>query len=285
MTFSIVACDLKAGQWGVAVQSKFLAAGAVVPFAQAGSGAVATQANANWSYGPRGLQLLAQGEPAAEVVRLLTEPDAGRETRQLGVVDAQGRAAAHTGRKCMDWAGHQVGEGYCCQGNILAGPDVVTSMARAFEAATGMLAERLVSALEGGQTAGGDRRGQQAAGLLVVQANAGYGGYSDRLVDLRVDEHPAPIAELRRILVLYQLYFGKTRPEDLLPIEGALAREIQRLTQSAGVYTGPLNGEYDEASRRALSRLIHTENLEMREQSDQHIDRVALEYLRERFGK
>jgi uncharacterized Ntn-hydrolase superfamily protein len=161
---------------------------------------------------------------------------------------------------------------------------VIAGMARAFEAAGGELAARMLAALEGGQAAGGDRRGQQAAGILVVQAHAGYGGFSDRLVDLRVDEHATPIAELRRIFELSQLYFGKTRPEDLLPIRGELAREIQQIIQRAGVYAGPISGEYDEATRSALSRLIHTENLEMREQSDDTIDRVALGYLRERFG-
>ena len=210
-TFSIVAYDPAAGQWGVAVQSKFLAAGAVVPFAQAGVGAVASQANANGSFGPRGLALLAQGLAAEEVVRQLLADDPLRDTRQLGVVDSQGRAAAHTGQRCMDWAGHHVGSGYCCQGNILAGAAVVAEMARAFESTGGMLGGRLVAALEAGQAAGGDRRGQQAAGLLVVQVRGGLGGYNDRLIDLRVDEHATPIAELKRILVLQQLYFGKTR--------------------------------------------------------------------------
>ena len=282
-TFSIVACDMSAGQWGVAVQSKFLAAGAVVPFAQAGVGAVASQANANGSFGPRGLALLAQGASAQEVVAQLLLDDPGRDTRQLGVVDSQGRAAAHTGQRCMDWAGHHVGDGYCCQGNILAGAAVVAEMARAFESTGGMLGGRLVAALEAGQAAGGDRRGQQAAGLLVVRARGGLGGYNDRLIDLRVDEHATPIAELRRILVLQQLYFGKTRPEDLLPIRGELALEIQRILQRAGNYSGPLSGEYDAATKAALYTLIHTENLEEREQPDDRIDRVALDYLRQRF--
>jgi uncharacterized Ntn-hydrolase superfamily protein len=284
-TFSIVACDPAAGQWGVAVQSKFLAAGAVVPFAQAGAGAVASQANANGSFGPRGLALLAQGLAAEEVVRLLLADDPGRDTRQLGVVDIEGRSAAHTGQRCMDWAGHHAGSGYCCQGNILAGAAVVAEMARAFESTGGMLGGRLVAALEAGQAAGGDRRGQQAAGLLVVQARGGLGGHNDRLIDLRVDEHATPIAELKRILVLQQLYFGKTRPEDLLPIRGALAVEIQQILQRADFYSGPLTGQYDAATKAALYRLIHTENLEEREQPDDRIDRVALDYLRQRFGK
>src|SRR5437870_4421608 len=152
-TFSIVACDLPTGQWGVAVQSKFLAAGAVVPFARAGIGAIATQANANTSYGPRGLALLAQGLSATGVVRQLVDPDSLRESRQVGIVDAQGQAAAHTGSQCMDWAGQHIGNGFCCQGNILAGPEVVAAMARAFESDRGALADRLIAALEAGQAA------------------------------------------------------------------------------------------------------------------------------------
>ena len=283
-TFSIVACDLPAGQWGVAVQSKFLAAGAVVPFAQAGVGAVATQAHANTAYGPQGLALMARGLSADEVLQRLVADDAERSARQVGLVDARGKAAAFTGSKCMDWAGHQVGEGYCCQGNILAGEAVVKAMARAFESASGELADRLVAALEGGQSAGGDRRGQQAAGLLVVKAKGGYAGYNDRMIDLRVDDHPSPIAELKRILALHRLYFGKPRPENLLPIRGDLAREIQRLAQNAGYYHGAITGEFDASTREALTRLIHTENLEEREQPDDRIDQVVLDFLRERFG-
>lgn len=283
-TFSIVACDRAAGQWAVAVQSKFLAAAAVVSFAQAGVGAVATQAHANTAYGPRGLELMAQGLTASEVLQQLIQNDAERESRQVGLVDAHGNAAAFTGSQCFEWAGHQVGNGYGCQGNILAGAAVVDAMAQAFESTAGRLAHRLLAALEAGQAQGGDRRGQQAAGLLVVQAHGGYGGYNDRLIDLRVDDHPAPIAELKRILGLHLLYFGKSRPEDLLPIRGELAREIQQLVQRAHYYHGAITGEYDAATRAALTRLIHTENLEEREQPDDKIDRVVLEFLRERFG-
>ncbi|MEP7200757.1 MAG: DUF1028 domain-containing protein [Chloroflexota bacterium] len=283
-TFSIVACDLRARQWGVAVQSKFLAAGAVVPFAQAEVGAIATQAHANTSYGPRGLALLAHGLSASEALQQLIESDAERDARQVGLVDTHGRAAAFTGKACMDWAGHHIGDGYCCQGNILAGAEVVAAMARAFESSSGSLAERLLAALAAGQAAGGDRRGQQAAGLLVVQDKGGYAGYNDRLIDLRVDDHTTPIAELQRVLKLHQLYFGKPRAEDLLPIRGDLAREIQQIVTRAKFYDGPVTGEYDAATRDALTRLIHTENLEEREQTDATIDRVALEFLRERIG-
>ncbi len=283
-TFSIVACDREARQWGVALQSKFLAAGAVVPFAQADAGALATQAHANTAYGPHGLQLLSQGVSADEALKQLTDGDHERDARQLGIVDAQGSAAAFTGKHCLNWAGHVVGDGFCCQGNILAGAAVVDAMARAFEATHGALADRLIAALEAGQAEGGDRRGQQAAGLLVVQAHGGYGGYNDRLIDLRVDDHPAPIHELKRVLELHKLYFGKPRPEDILPIEGELARELQQIVWRAKFYEGPLSGEYDAATRSALTRLIHTENLEEREQGDDNIDRVVLEFLRERFA-
>ena len=284
-TFSIVACDLLKRQWGVAVQSKFLAAGAVVPFAQAEVGAVATQAHANTAYGPRALTLMAEGLPARDVVHWLTANDPLRESRQVGVVDAEGHAAAFTGKACIEWAGHQIGDGYCCQGNILAGEAVVAALARAFELSSGALATRLVAALAAGQAAGGDRRGQQAAGLIIVQAKGGYGGYTDRLIDLRVDDHPTPIAELERVLSLHQLYFGETRAEDVLPLRGELAREAQRLAQRAGYYAGPLHGEYDEATRAAFIRLLHTENLEEREQPDDKVDRVVMEFLRAKFDK
>lgn len=284
MTFSIVAYDAGTKQWGIAVESKFLAAGAVVPYAQAGAGAVATQAHANTSFGPRGLALMAQGLSADIVVQALLANDPEGDRRQVGVVDASGRAAAHTGVRCLNWAGHVVGAGYTCQGNILAGPDVVQAMARAYEAAQGELAERLLAALQAGQDAGGDRRGQQGAGLLVVQAAGGYGGFNDRLIDLRVDDHAAPIAELRRILALHRLYFGKPRPEDLLPIEGDLAREVQGILQRAGTYKGPLNGVYDIETHAALVELSGIENFEERQQPDARIDRVVLDFLRGRFS-
>jgi uncharacterized Ntn-hydrolase superfamily protein len=284
MTFSIVAHDHATGQWGVAVQSKFLAAAAVVPFAEADIGALATQAYANTAYGPRGLELMRLGLAAEDVLRELIKNDAQREMRQVGLVDSQSRAAAFTGRECLEWAGHIVGDGFCCQGNILANKLVVTEMARAFEHTQGALAARLIAALAAGQAAGGDRRGQQSAGVLVVQARGGYGGYNDRLLDLRVDDHPTPIAELERLYRLHQLYFGKPRPEDLLPIAGELARELQRLAQRAGYYTGALTGEWDANTRAAFTRLIHTENLEEREQPDDKVDRVVVEFLRERFG-
>jgi uncharacterized Ntn-hydrolase superfamily protein/uncharacterized SAM-binding protein YcdF (DUF218 family) len=198
-TFSIVARDPKTEELGVAVQSRVLAVGAIVPWAKAGIGAVATQALANPTYGPKGLDLLAQGKAADEVVKLLTEADSGRDDRQLGVLAADGRAATFTGASCLDWAGGRTGENYTVQGNILEGKAVVDAMAEAFEKTGGELGARLLAALDAGQQAGGDRRGKQSAALLIVRKGWGYGGMDDRFRDLRVDDHPEPIRELRRI--------------------------------------------------------------------------------------
>lgn len=281
-TFSIVALDPTNGDLGVAVASKFLAVGAAVPWAKAGVGAVATQAWANLAYGPDGLDLLAQGLSAEETLARLLREDGMREHRQVGVVDAQGRAAAHTGRECFPWAGHVVGEGFACQGNILAGPEVVQEMARAFQTAEGELAERLLAALLAGDAAGGDRRGRQSAALLVVREGGSYGGTLDRYIDLRVDDHPRPVQELARLLALHRLYFQKPRPEDLIPLEGETCRELQHLLTVLGYYKGPLHGRYDEATRKALSDCAGMENLEERLQEGAVVDRVVLEFLRQK---
>lgn len=203
-TFSVVGYDSATGDLGIAVQSKFFAVGAVVPWAKAGVGAIATQAFANTTFGPRGLELLAQGHDAAGVTQLLTESDSLRERRQLGVVDAHGRAASFTGKDCMAWAGHESGDGFTVQGNILASPEVVAAMARAWRETRGMVGDRLLAALEAGQAAGGDSRGQQSAALLVVREGGGYGGFNDRWCDLRVDDHATPIAELRRVYSIWK---------------------------------------------------------------------------------
>jgi len=283
-TFSIVAYDPVAQEWGVAVQSKFLAVGAAVPWAQAGAGAVATQAEANTAYGPEGLAMLTQGLSAQETLDRLVIADAERDHRQAGMVDALGRAATYTGKACMDWAGGVSGPGYACQGNILVGPDTVQAMALAFEHSQGELADRLVAALAAGQKAGGDRRGQQSAAVLVVRARGGYGGYNDRYVDLRVDDDPQPIRKLKRLLQLHHLYFGRTQPEDWLRIEGKLCRELQRILKRSGHYSGRLTGQYDDATRIALRTLVGIENLEERcRQDDARIDRVVVEILRTKF--
>ena len=199
-TFSIVAFDPKTGDLGVAVASKFLAVGSVVPYAKAGVGAIATQSFANTTFGPKGLELLRKGLTPSQVLKQLLASDKDREFRQVGIVDAKGRAAAFTGKKCLPWAGHIVGKGFAVQGNILAGEQVVKAMAKAFRETKGELAERLMAALEAGEQAGGDARGKQSAAILVVRKGAGYGGFDDRYIDLRVDDHPEPIKELRRIL-------------------------------------------------------------------------------------
>lgn len=206
-TFSIVGFDPVTKDLGVAVQSRYFSVGPVVPWAEAEVGAVATQSFVNVSYGPKGLQLLKQGLAVEEVIAELTGPDEGREMRQVGVIDAQGNAAAYTGKKCMEWAGSHVGENYSAQGNILASKRVVDEMGRRFESSKGDLAEKLVAALEAGEAAGGDRRGRQSTALLVVRKDKGRADFGDRLVDLRVEDHTDPIAELRRLLKLHRVYY------------------------------------------------------------------------------
>lgn len=210
-TYSIVAFDPATGDLGVAVQSKFFGVGTVVPWARAGVGAIATQSSANITYGPRGLDLLANGSTPEQAVRLLTETDEGRDHRQLGIVDAQGRAASHTGVKCNAWAGHIVRPNFAVQGNILAGEAVVTAMATAYEKARTVegseLADWLVAALHAGEGEGGDSRGRQSAALLVVREQGGYGRATDRYIDVRVDDHPDPNVELSRLLEIHKRFY------------------------------------------------------------------------------
>jgi uncharacterized Ntn-hydrolase superfamily protein len=271
-TYSIAACDLEAGQWGVATESKFLGVGSVVPWARPGCGAVATQAYANPRYGPDGLELLAHGLSAAEVVARLTGADEGRDHRQLGVVDAEGGSATYTGNECMDWAGGVSGPGFAAQGNILVSEATVAAIASEFESSAGRpLAERLIDCLAAAQEAGGDRRGQQSAALLVVERNGGYAGLSDSLVDLRVDDHPAPVAELARIYGIHQTLFGKTPRADWLEVDGALGAELeQRLTHLG--FAGRLE--------ETLPAWAGRENLEERIDGTARIDPVVLEALR-----
>lgn len=214
-TFSIVAYDPGTKSWGVAVQSKFFGVGSVVPWAKAGVGAIATQAYANTTYGPQGLALMAKGAVASNVVIQLTAPDDQRAQRQFGVVDAKGNPAAYTGAECLDWAGHLTGTNYCVQGNILTGEAVVKDMATAFENARssgkGELADWLLAALSAGQAAGGDKRGQQSASLLVVKERGGYAGLNDRFVDIRVEDHETPITEIKRLLTLHKAFYGRAR--------------------------------------------------------------------------
>lgn len=208
-TFSIVGYDPETKEWGIAVQSKFVAVGAVCPWAKAGVGAIATQSYANTSFGPQGLKLLAEGKSSQEVMEILLASDPGREKRQVGIVDSKGNAATFTGRECHDWAGGVTGEHYAAQGNILVSEETVQALADTFVSSAGSLAERLLAALAAGQAAGGDSRGKQSAALLVVQEGAGYGGFNDVKIDLRVDDHQKPITELTRVYGIHQEVFGR----------------------------------------------------------------------------
>lgn len=274
MTFSIVARSDDGTQWGVAVASKFLAAGAFVPAARAGLGAMATQSFVNLRYVPDGFALLEAGRAASDVLTALTGGDDDRDQRQIGLVDAAGTAAAFTGAGCIPWAGSAIGPGHSAQGNCLAGPDVVANMSAAFLAAdpSGPLAHRLLAALSAGELAGGDRRGRQSAALLVVSPGAGYGGGGDVAADLRVDDHTDPVAELARLLGLHDLYFTKADPADLLPLTGSVADEVDALLLAAG---------YD-AAHPLPERLLAWMGWENYEERDVpgFIDPVVLHHLR-----
>jgi uncharacterized Ntn-hydrolase superfamily protein len=273
-TYSIAACDLDAEQWAVATQSKFLAVGSVVPWAEPHVGAVATQALANPRYGPDGLSLLREGCDATEVVARLTEPDGDRDHRQLGVVDARGGSASFTGSKCMDWAGGLSGPCFAAQGNILVSQTTVAALATAFPATDGRpLAERLLECLAAAQAAGGDRRGQQSAALLVVEQDGGYGGLSDTLVDLRVDDHPQPITELARLYDIHHALFGKTPRDQWVSVDDELRSELTQRLARLG-YEGDLPV--------ALDAWAGTENLEERVDGADRLDPVVLEELRRR---
>ncbi|MFQ5435525.1 MAG: DUF1028 domain-containing protein [Anaerolineae bacterium] len=284
-TFSIVAYDPHRQEWGVAVQSKFMAAAAVVSWAQAGAGAVATQSYANLSYGPNGLALMADGKSADEAIATVTAADPEKGMRQVGMVDKYGRAASFTGDDCYDWAGHIVGDGFACQGNILV-PGTVAAMAAAFEKARtgpGELADWLVAALAAGQEAGGDKRGRQAAGVLVVRENGGYGGKTDRYLDLRVDDDPYPIKKLGQLVEMHHLFFGEVNPDDLVQLSD-IAADLQGLLRRTGYYDGAQTGIFDETTRKALRALVGSENLEERwNGSGDVIDRVVVNFLMKRF--
>ena len=266
-TYSIAACDLEAKQWGVAVQSKFLAVGSVVPWAEPLVGAIATQSWANPRYGPDGLALLRDGLAAEEAVARLTAADDGRAQRQLGIVDGDGRAASYTGDECHAWAGHRTGDGYAAQGNILVSADTVDALAETFEAtATNPLAERLLDSLDAAQAAGGDSRGQQSTALLVVGPEQGYAGLSDVLVDLRVDDHERPLEELRRLFGLHQELFGQTPRSRWITLDAGLRREVADRLAVLG---------YER-----LEDWAGAANLEERVDGEEEIDPVVLDALR-----
>jgi uncharacterized Ntn-hydrolase superfamily protein len=271
-TYSLVACDLEAGQWGVAVQSKFLAVGSVVPWAEPHVGAIATQAYANPRYGPDGLALLREGRSAEEVVEALTATDEGRAERQVGVVDGAGGAATYTGDGCHEWAGGRTGDGYAAQGNILVSEATVDALAVTFESNGHLeLGQRLIECLAAAQAAGGDRRGQQSASLLVVEKDSGYAKLSDTVIDLRVDDHERPIAELRRIFSLHQELFGATPPEDWVEVNDALRTELTERLAALG-HEGELERAFDDWAGAA--------NLEERIDGVDRIDPIVLEALR-----
>ena len=262
-TFSIVARDPKTKDLGVAVESKFVAVGSVVPWAQSGVGAVATQSYANPAYAPKALALMRRGIAPKDVVKRLVEKDKDAAQRQLGLVDARGRAAAFTGKECFNWAGHVVGKGYAIQGNILAGEDVIKSMARAYESTDGDLPVRLLAALSAGQRAGGDRRGQQSASLLIVREDGGYGGFNDRWVDVRVDDHPAPIEELIRIFNIYDVtLLSRDDPKDVVELTRDVVREIQSGLARLGFYEGPTSGKFDTKTKAAFKAWVEVNNYE-----------------------
>jgi uncharacterized Ntn-hydrolase superfamily protein len=279
-TFSIVACDLKAQTWGVAVASKFPAVGSVVPWATAKVGAVATQALANTGYGPDGLDLLARELSAQQALDQLLASDPGREHRQIGIVDRLGNSATFTGKSCMEWAGGISHPGYAIQGNIVAGPEVVRQMETAFLTTTGELPDRLLTALEAGNRAGGDRRGRQSAALYVVKPRGGYGGYNDRWIDYREDDDLNPIPRLREMLELHYLYFGKSSKAQRVQLKGPVVQELQRIMKGLGYYSPPTDGEYDDATREAFRAFINNENFEERADPDAGwIDKPVLDYL------
>ena len=283
MTFSVVARDPATGDLGGAVQSKFPAVGAAVLHGRAGAGVVATQALCNVSYGPRGLDLLEAGASPSQALAVLTGSDELPERRQAGIVDALGRTASYTGAGCTQWAGHATGHEFACQGNILVSADTVGAMADAMRVRQDLpFPERLVACLVAGQAAGGDARGQQSAALIVVRQGGGYGGGSDRLMDLRVDDHRAPIEELGRLLALHRLYFDHPRDEDLVPLDASLRAEIAaRLSRLPGARDP--SAEPDALWDR-LERWAGFENLEERMVRRGFIDPQVLEVLRDRTG-
>jgi len=282
-TFSIVAADPVAGECGVAVASKFLSAGAVVPWARGGVGAIATQSYANTSYGPTGLDLLANGVSPQAVIDRLTAADPDSAKRQVGIVDMNGGAATFTGRECFPWFGGLSGSHVAVQGNILVSEATITAMLRAFETTAGTLAGRLLAALKAGDRAGGDRRGKQSAALLVVKPAGGYGGLNDRYLDLRVDDHPRPVDELERLTGLWRLYFEKPSDDDLVVIDESLAQELRDGLRRLGYDPGPDGESWGDRARQAFTSFSEMETLEDRLRRDGRTDRQVLAYFRERL--
>jgi len=285
-TFSIVAFDPGENALGIAVASKFLAVGAVVPWARSGAGAVATQSYANTTYGPRGLDLMESGVPAADALQSLTAVDEEATQRQAGFVDSSGGSATFTGSACSPWAGGVHGPGYAVQGNILTGPEVVAAMQAAYLSSNRPFYWRLYDTLRAGDQAGGDKRGRQSAAILVVKAGGGYAGFNDRWIDYRVDDHPDPVTRLGDLLKLHDLYFDKSPLEEQIILQGESLVRMQRLLTHLGDYSGPLHGEYDEPTRQAMRAFIGRENFEDRvDFASGRIDLPVLDHLYTHFSK
>jgi uncharacterized Ntn-hydrolase superfamily protein len=283
-TFSIVARDPANGDLGIAVQSKFPNVRVAVPYAKAGVGAVATQSFSNSDFGTKGLDLLALGATPQEVLTIVSRDDADLQDRQVGIVDAKGRSATFTGKKCFDWAGGRTGPDYAIQGNILVSEATVAAMEKAFLATRGSLADRLLAAIKAGAEAGGDRRGRQSAALVVVRQGASYDAKSDRYIDISVYDARDPIAEIFRLYELQKVHFERSDPKDLIPIGGADAVYLQKLLAKKGFHKGRTDGVWDEASTKALADYMGWENYDTRIRRDGKIDRKILELIRQKEG-
>jgi uncharacterized Ntn-hydrolase superfamily protein len=295
-TFSIVAYDPLNGDLGVAVQSKFPNVRPIVPWAEAGVGAIATQSLANTSYGSKGLALLRNGATAEEALKILLANDSLREERQVGIVDAKGNSATWTGKNCFDWAGGQAGsnlagrsvvisdKNFTAQGNILVGKATIDAMVKTFESVKGSLSDRLLEALVAGGKAGGDRRGEQSAALLVVRKGAGYGGL-DNFIDISINDHPTPLAELQRLYEIHKLFFYKSDPKNLIEINETLCRELQTIIKDHGSYKGDFQGRFDEATKQSLKDFMYWENYDERVRDDNLIDKEVLADIRMNYQK
>lgn len=296
-TFSIVAFDSATGDLGVAVQSKFPNVRPVVPWAEAGVGAVATQSFANVSFGPKGLALMRNGATAEEALKILIANDDRRHRRQVGIVDAKGNSATWTGDSCFDWAGGNAGgnwagrakvvAGKCfaAQGNILVSKETIEAMVKVFQETKGSLADRLVESLIAGGKAGGDRRGEQSAALLVKRKGAGYDATDDNLVDIGIYDHPRPLKELKRLYQMHKLYFFRTDPKNLIKIDKAICSELQQIMKDRGLYSGEVNGLFDAKTKQALQDFMGWENYDVRIRDDDHIDKEVLEDMRKNHAE
>lgn len=280
MTFSIVAFDAETGDLGIAVASKFPCVGAVVPWARAGAGAVATQSWANTALGPSGVDLMGDGVAAATALERLLDEDEGRDDRQVGFVDARGGVATFTGSRCLDWAGGVTADGVAAQGNILTGPEVVDAMVAAYSSSEGDLSDRLLAALLAGDASGGDRRGRQSAAMLVVREGGGYEGRNDRYIDLRVDDHPEAATELARVYTVWDDTM-LVRDDPILDATPELVGEIQRRLAALGRFAGKATGSYDAATREALDEWAGELNMERRLRDDDGLSQHLVNELRD----